>query len=75
MTIKIMNKFGLNVKWNNENETESFCIPHQKYKNPSVYDIEADASSCSYPIAYSIINKIPLHIPNLTSNNTQGDLF
>ena len=75
MTIKIMNKFGLNVEWINDNDTQYFVIKHQKYKNPSVYNIEADASSCSYPIAYSIINKIPLHIPNLTNNNTQGDLF
>lgn len=75
MTIKIMNKFGLNIEWINDNDTQYFVIKHQKYKNPSIYHIEADASSCSYPIAYSIINKIPLHIPNLTSNNTQGDLF
>ena len=75
MTIKIMNKFGLNIEWINTDVSQFFVIKHQKYKNPSVYNIEADASSCSYPIAYSIINKIPLHIPNLTSNNTQGDLF
>ena len=75
MTIKIMEKFGLKVDWINADVSQFFVIKHQKYKNPSVYNIEADASSCSYPIAYSIINKIPLHIPNLTSNNTQGDLF
>ena len=75
MTIKIMNKFGLKVDWVNADVSQFFVIKHQKYKNPNVYNIEADASSCSYPIAYSIINKIPLHIPNLTSNNTQGDLF
>jgi len=73
MTLKIMNKFGLNVYY--DPDIKQFSINHQIYDNPKIYNIEADASSCSYPIAYSIINKIPLHIPNLTSNNIQGDLF
>ncbi len=73
MTLKIMNKFGLKVDY--ESDLKHFTIKHQKYDNPETYNIEADASSCSYPIAYSIINKIPLYIPNLTSNNIQGDLY
>ncbi len=59
MTLKIMNKFGLNVDY--DSEIKQFSIKHQKYDNPEIYNIEADASSCSYPIAYSIINKIPLY--------------
>jgi pentafunctional AROM polypeptide len=73
MTLIIMNNFGLNVDY--DSELKHFTIKHQIYDNPEIYNIEADASSCSYPIAYSIINKIPIYIPNLTSNNIQGDLF
>ena len=73
LTTKIMNKFGVNVVENIDQRY--YLVKSQKYKNPKEYLIEADASSCSYPIALSISHKIPLHIPNLTSNNKQGDLY
>ena len=75
MTITIMNKFGINVEWCKELNNHYIYIPYKLYNNPDSYQIEADATSCSYPIAYSILNQIPLYIPNLTSMNSQGDLF
>ena len=75
MTIKTMVKFGIIVDWNKTSKPVTIYIHQKLYTNPNYYDIEADATACSYPIAYAVLNKIPLYIPNLTSNNSQGDLF
>ncbi len=77
MTLKIMKKFNIDFEiiYNNNGFPKKFIVHNKKYINPKIYEIEGDATSCNYPIIYSILNKINLYIPNLKSNNNQGDLY
>ena len=73
MTLKIMRKFGVYVHMNSDDNRIYYSITKSVYTNPSEYYIDADASSCIYPLAMSILHQIPLKINNLTNSNIQGD--
>jgi|BioPla2DNA2_1021312.scaffolds.fasta_scaffold01788_3 3-phosphoshikimate 1-carboxyvinyltransferase len=69
MTLDIMEKFG--VKINHEKENQ-YHIPNQTYHSQK-YTIEGDYSSASYLIAAAAILKGKITVQNLFSDSKQGD--
>ena len=75
MTSKIMERFGIITKIRTEKDRVIIEIPTGIYTNPLLYNIEADASSCIYPISIAILNNYDLTISNLYADNIQGDSY
>ncbi|RUS22721.1 hypothetical protein BC937DRAFT_87603 [Endogone sp. FLAS-F59071] len=70
MTIAMMESFGAKVERLPQN---TYRIARLKYKNPSVYLVESDASSATYPLAIAAITGTTCTIPNIGSSSLQGD--
>lgn len=72
MTIRMMEKFGVNVT---ESTTEPYTyhIPKSQYINPSEYVIESDASSATYPLAFAALTGTTVTVPNIGHESLQGD--
>lgn len=77
MTIAMMRTFGVAVERLVEEGTgrplDAYRIPQRAYVNPSVYEIESDASSATYPLALAAITGTTCTIPNIGSGSLQGD--
>lgn len=72
MTIKLMKSFG--IKITNKNFRQ-FVMHPQIPKPPSIYDIEADASSASYIGAFAALNsKKSVILKNINKKSIQGDI-
>ena len=72
ITIKLMAKFGVEVKNNNWQE---FIIPvNSEYQSPGTLQVEGDASSASYFMALGLLGGGPLEINGVGSASTQGDI-
>jgi pentafunctional AROM polypeptide len=71
MTISMMESFGITVK--RTPGTHIYHIPQGVYKNPSVYEVEADASSATYPLAFAAITGTQVTVTNIGSRSLQGD--
>jgi 3-phosphoshikimate 1-carboxyvinyltransferase len=69
MTLDVMKSFGVTLKSKN---FKTFQIRPAHYKNTS-YNIEADASSATYPLAIAAINQGTITIDNLPGNSSQAD--
>ncbi|EIM84582.1 uncharacterized protein STEHIDRAFT_159248 [Stereum hirsutum FP-91666 SS1] len=76
MTIAMMKTFGIEV----QRETDAagklldvYTIQKGTYTNPSVYSIESDASSATYPLAIAVIAGSSCTICNIGSSSLQGD--
>ena len=75
LTIDILNKFGYNLIYDEDNrEIIIEKIENQNNFCNNEYTILPDTTSALYSIAYSILNKINIFIPNLNSKSTQGDI-
>ncbi|KAJ3330063.1 3-dehydroquinate dehydratase (3-dehydroquinase) [Blyttiomyces sp. JEL0837] len=71
MTIAMMESFGIKVT--REPGTNLYHIPKGVYVNPSAYEIEADASSATYPLAFAAITGAKVTVGNIGSRSLQGD--
>ena len=72
MTVAMMKSFGITVK-RTSTSPYTYEIPQGKYKNPSVYEVESDASSATYPLAVAAITGSTCTVPNIGSASLQGD--
>ena len=72
MTIAMMGQFGVYVR-KSETEEHTYHVPQGRYKNPSEYIVESDASSATYPLAIAAITRTTCTIPNIGSTSLQGD--
>jgi pentafunctional AROM polypeptide len=71
MTIRAMGDFGVAVQTLAPNH---YLVPRTPYAAPSsVYNIEPDASSASYPAAWAVIAGVPVTIDGVGSASMQGD--
>lgn len=77
MTIAMMKEFGVEVSRRADAQTgallDIYDIPKATYNNPSVYNIESDASSATYPLAIAAITGTSCTIQNIGSASLQGD--
>lgn len=72
MTIAMMKSFGINVT-RSTTEEHTYHIPKGIYKNPEVYEVESDASSATYPLAFAAMTGTSCTVPNIGSSSLQGD--
>ena len=72
MTVEMMKSFGVAVKRTSTNPY-TYEIPQARYKNPSTYEVESDASSATYPLAIAAITGSTCTVPNIGSASLQGD--
>lgn len=72
MTIKLMKQFGIDVKYN-DNNNNYFQILPGCYQSPGKYFIEGDASSASYFLAGGAILGGPVTVYGCGTNSLQGD--
>lgn len=72
MTTAMMRDFGINVT-KSTTEEYTYHIPKGIYKNPAVYEVESDASSATYPLAFAALTGTSCTIPNIGSSSLQGD--
>jgi pentafunctional AROM polypeptide len=78
MTIAMIETFGVKVTRRKDeasgNLLDIYDIPTgKKYQNPSVYTIESDASSATYPLAIAAITGTTCTLTNIGSASLQGD--
>ncbi|KAK7204751.1 EPSP synthase-domain-containing protein [Myxozyma melibiosi] len=72
MTIAMMASFGVHVK-KSTTEQYAYEIPQGVYSAPPEYVVESDASSATYPLAFSAITGTTCVVPNIGSSSLQGD--
>ncbi|KAI9331542.1 EPSP synthase-domain-containing protein [Zopfochytrium polystomum] len=72
MTIAMMESFGIHVERDSA-APNTYRIPVGVYKNPAVYEVEADASSATYPLAFAAITGRQVTVTNMGSASLQGD--
>ncbi|RKP31874.1 Shikimate dehydrogenase [Metschnikowia bicuspidata] len=72
MTTAMMKDFGIEVV-KSSTEEHTYHIPKGTYKNPAVYEVESDASSATYPLAFAALTGTSCTIPNIGSSSLQGD--
>ncbi|WFD01279.1 hypothetical protein MYAM1_004041 [Malassezia yamatoensis] len=76
MTIAIMASFNVNVSQDrdaNGNKLNIYRVAQQTYESPSVYQVESDASSATYPLALAAITGTQCTIASIGSQSLQGD--
>lgn len=77
MTVAMMKSFGVEVERVRDHATGSlldvYRIPKAAYRGPSVYNVESDASSSTYPLAVAAITGTTCVIENIGSASLQGD--
>lgn len=78
MTLAMMRTFGVTASRHTDPATgallDVYTIPNDKhYANPSVYAIESDASSATYPLAVAAITGTTCTLANIGSKSLQGD--
>jgi pentafunctional AROM polypeptide len=73
ITTQMMRDFGISVEESWDNGRLIFSVPQGIYTNPPTYQIEADASSASYPLAMAAITGGEVTVTNLGKNSLQGD--
>ncbi|KAI9002374.1 EPSP synthase-domain-containing protein [Gaertneriomyces semiglobifer] len=73
MTIAMMQDFGIRVV--RDPGTNVYHVPQGVYVNPSVYAVEADASSATYPLAYAAVagDGCTVTVTNIGRKSLQGD--
>jgi 5-enolpyruvylshikimate-3-phosphate synthase len=55
-------------------ERNVFRVPLGRYKNPSSFNIEPDATALTYDIACSVLLRRPITINDIGSTSCQGDI-
>ena len=72
MTVAMMSTFGIEIT-KSSNEDNTYHIPQGRYRNPSHYSVEGDASSATYPLAIAAVTGTSCTVPNIGSQSLQGD--
>lgn len=72
MTAAMMASFGIPVE-KSKSEEHTYHIPTGRYRNPTDYIVESDASSATYPLAIAAVTGTTCTIPNIGSSSLQGD--
>ncbi|KAK5134570.1 hypothetical protein LTR08_006356 [Meristemomyces frigidus] len=72
MTIAMMGTFGVEVT-RSDTEENVYHIPKARYRNPTHYEVESDASSATYPLALAAMTGTTCTVPNIGSASLQGD--
>ena len=70
MTIGMMKSFGVAVT---KPTTNSYNIPNSGYANPRVFEVEADASAATYPLAIAAITGGKITCTAVGAGSVQGD--
>ncbi|EKX49636.1 hypothetical protein GUITHDRAFT_67756, partial [Guillardia theta CCMP2712] len=70
MTVGMMREFGVQVQKPSSN---SYLIPSSGYTNPPVYEVEADASAATYPLAIAAITGGRVTCEAVGAGSVQGD--
>jgi pentafunctional AROM polypeptide len=70
MTLALMEQFGVSVTRLSGNVYE---IPNSGYTNPERFEVEADASSASYPLAMAAISGGAITVESVGTASLQGD--
>lgn len=70
MSVDILRIFGADIEA--DNTLQHFRIT-PGLENPDTFMIPADSSSASYPLAYSMLARTPMHFPNYGARTFQGD--
>ena len=73
MTVSLMQQFGIPVKKIMTENTLSYIIPQGIYQNPENFEVEADASSSTYPLALAAVTGGEITVNGVGSNSLQGD--
>lgn len=76
MTIAMMRDFGAKVDRltdSSGNLTDTYHIARTGYVSPGVYDVESDASSATYPLAFAGITGSSVVVEKIGSASLQGD--
>lgn len=71
MTLALMRCFGATPS--RQPGSNTYLVPNTGYRNPSVFHIESDASSATYPLAIAAITGTTCIIPGIGSSSLQGD--
>ncbi|MGA0403694.1 MAG: 3-phosphoshikimate 1-carboxyvinyltransferase [bacterium] len=72
MTIRLMNRFGVNVDVSEDFKSFHINAP-QSYKSPKTYFVEGDASSASYFLAGAAITGGTITVKGCGTDSLQGD--
>ncbi|PWN21454.1 Shikimate dehydrogenase [Microstroma glucosiphilum] len=76
MTIAMMKDFGAKVERLTDEQgklTDSYRIARGGYTSPGAYDVESDASSATYPLAFAAITGRSVVVEKIGSASLQGD--
>ncbi|CEH16278.1 pentafunctional protein [Ceraceosorus bombacis] len=77
MTTAMMRDFGIHAERLRDPKsgelTDSYRIPRGVYNAPSIYEVESDASSATYPLAFAAALGTQVTVPNIGSGSLQGD--
>ncbi|CAO1630194.1 unnamed protein product [Parajaminaea phylloscopi] len=76
MTIAMMKDFGVVVERISDDSgqpTDTYRIPRGGYVSPGTYDVESDASSATYPLAFAAITGASVIVEKIGSASLQGD--
>lgn len=70
MTVELMRQFNIDVQ---EVEPFVYRVKRGAYTNPSVFQVEGDASSATYPLALAAVSGGTVTVENVGSASLQGD--
>ena len=70
MTLDVMRHFGIRGI---EKQANGYVVPAGITYSPATFDVEADASSASYPLAAAAITGGKVFVEGVRSDSTQGD--
>lgn len=76
MTITMMRNFGVKVERLTDasgQPTDTYRVPRGGYTSPGTYDVESDASSATYPLAYAAITGTSVIVEKIGFASLQGD--
>ncbi len=71
MTARMLAEFGVGAS---VHEGNIEIAGGQKFISPGEWEIEADASTASYPLALGMLHGVPVEIPGLGEDSLQGDV-
>jgi pentafunctional AROM polypeptide len=76
MTLAMMRDFGIVAERLVDDAgkpRDAYRVPQGVYQAPETYDVESDASSATYPLAFAAIMGTEVVVPNIGSASLQGD--
>ena len=74
ITLKLMNRFGVDVRNDNWQKFYISANDGQPYSSPGTLYVEGDASSASYFLAAGAISEGPVRVTGVGRNSIQGDV-